>query len=146
MIYVRSQWVEVITAYSKRFSVYVMYSEDLKKLKYWWKLTQNRYISDHALYRLTHDDPCTLQARPSHNTLQPWTRFSLARKAKGRKNFYLPPVKVSRIPRLYKRPLAIKKEKKADLMAMMPYVPEEFSEFYHKINSNLSFPYSMLGF
>lgn len=124
MIYVCSQWVEVITAYSKRFSVYVMYSEDNKNLS----IDENSLktgtfrITYYVWVRLKHDDPCTLQARPSHNTLQPWTRFCLARKAKGRKSVNLPPVKVSRFPRLYKGPLAIKKEKKADLMAMMSYV------------------------
>lgn len=138
MVYVPSQWVEVITASSDKFSVYVMSSEDFKDLSIVEKSlrTGTFRITHYVWLRITHDDPCTLQARVSHNILLPWTSHCVAKKAKGRRHVNLPPVKVSRFPRLYEGPLSIKKEKKADLMAMMPYVPAEFREFYTNINAD----------
>ena len=59
----------------------------------------------------------------------------IAKKAKGKKNENLPPVRLAALPRMYEGPLPIKSAKKDDLITMMPYIPEEFHEFYNKITT-----------
>lgn len=137
MVYVPSQWVEVITSASNKFSVYMMSNDDFKDMSIVERSlrTGNFRITHYVWLRITHDDPCTVQARPSHNIMQSWTSHCLAKKVRGRRNVNRPPVRVSRFPSLYKGPLSIKPEKKADLMAMMPYVPEEFRGFYIDIKT-----------
>lgn len=136
MVYVPDQWIEVIANSSTKFEVMPLVSEDFKDLSI-VENSMNRgdfRITQYVWLKIAHDDPTTLQARTSHNILQPWTSHCIAKKVKGKKSkLRLPPVKVCRFPRLYEGPLPIQPAKKNDLMSMMPYIPEEFRQFYEAI-------------
>lgn len=114
----------------------LMTTEDLKNLHIVESLNKGDFkITKHVWLKVMDDDPTSVQARTSHNILQPWISHYIAKTVKGRRNLCRPPIIVSEFPRLYNGPQPIKPAKKKDLMTMMPYIPEEFRQFYNQITT-----------
>nr|CAD7403442.1 unnamed protein product [Timema poppensis]CAD7404627.1 unnamed protein product [Timema poppensis]CAD7405964.1 unnamed protein product [Timema poppensis] len=93
-------------------------------------------ITDYHWLQITADDPSTLRGRTSHNILQPFQYFCMAKKRRGKNSGYLAPVNVERLPALYIEYLSVKKEKKDDLLKMTEYMPNECRSFYQDLKTN----------
>lgn len=81
-------------------------------------------ITKYVWYKLCKDDPTTLYARESHNTLRPWKTFRMFDPTVGI------PV-IQDLPFLYTSLLPISKEKKKDLLQMTTFMTDPTHKLFY---------------
>jgi hypothetical protein len=119
VINVPFDWVEMIVAArpSNPFLVTIMNREDFKDFS---PLETALYrnpklkITDKLWFKFVSDDPDSIHTRVGHNVSQPWVSYTLRKRMAVPCSVDNP----RQLKELYKGPIAIKKEKKADLISM----------------------------
>lgn len=135
-VYVPFQWVDVIakSKINNPFTVIYMHQTFFKDFsdaeKSIWKdpkckITQGMWL------QITSDDPNSIRIRKSHNTVQPWTSYSLKSLKKTTVEVMLDDLREA-----YNEPLPIKKEKLDNLLDMCHYIPLKYVNFYQNIDSH----------
>lgn len=129
---VPSDWKYIIASAKINcpFLVFEMSQSDFKDIDGFSNGTKKKLqITKFTWYKLSADDPTSLYARETHNTLRPWISAQVFPHMSIQPDY-------EDIPRLYNGPLPISKEKKADLMEMTKYlINEEHRQFYEHIPS-----------
>lgn len=130
---VPSDWKYVIAAskVNEPFNITEMEQDDFKNMD---KIVSNYMVHDSAFqitkyvwYKFTSDDPSSVHARESYNTVRPWKVFELFKSSV--------PTEIN-LPRLYSGPIPITKEKKKDLVHMTSFMSNQsHKDFYLNLHS-----------
>lgn len=130
---VPSDWKYVIASakLNKPFSIIELNQGDFKNMTSLCLGTKKGKlkITTAMWLKMTAEDPCSLYVRSSHNIMRPWEIFTPFPEKIDKSNY-------EDLPLLYTTLLPISKEKKADLLDMAKYLPnEENRQFYLNLPS-----------